>query len=174
MQIVTAGSRHRCGMIWRHYFFYDLRYLGGEAVTSNLVCQRLQFAIFLRRRCPGRSQSKAGWPIGTFGSRLAPLVPLPLGITGQVLTFVGRLLHNFDCIRAKPATGPERRPARIISGPQPAENSRTSTCYCCNGSSRTAVDAKSAVLSRVAGSGPRPCANARSSTLRPWSKPGRP
>jgi hypothetical protein len=47
-------------------------------------------------------------------------------------------------------------------------------CYCCNGSSRTTVDAKFAVLSVVAGSGPRPCVNARSSTLRPWSKPGRP
>jgi hypothetical protein len=40
--------------------------------------------------------------------------------------------------------------------------------------SRTMADAKFAVLSMVAGSGPRPCANARFSALRPWSKPGRP
>jgi len=41
------------------------------------------------------------------------------------------------------------------------------TGYCSSGSSRATVDAKFAVLSVAAGSGPRPSANARSSALRP-------
>ena len=66
---------------------------------------------------------------------------------------------------------------RRQASPREDEGSRgisTADVNYCSGSSRTAVDAKSAVLSFVAGSGPLRSANASSSTLRPWSKPGRP
>jgi hypothetical protein len=123
-------------------------------------------------------------PTGRNGSRCADAQDAGLGHTGTDTgaaasegSLVARLRRR-PVHRRPPHTYPRggrRRPCGSKFQPEP-HREPYATCYCCSNGSRgtSAVVRTPVTLSLVAGSGPRPCAKAASSTRRPCSSPGRP